>query len=159
MKRLPIVFLKAVVILIALMALAFLIFFPPQEGRARDLDLLSIYLDPVILYAYAASIVFFTALYKAFELLGLIGQNKIFTPEAVKALRGIRNCALILGGSIILLALFIRLTLADDEDSAGFTTMSIVLTFATLVVATAAAIFGRVLQGAIDIKSENELTI
>ncbi|WP_304236565.1 DUF2975 domain-containing protein [Jiulongibacter sediminis] len=159
MKKLPLVFLKGVIILIALATLAFLIFFPPQEGRARDLDLLSIYLDPVILYAYAASIAFFTALYKAFQLLGLIGDQKIFTPEAVKALRGIRNCALILGASIILLAVFIRITHSAEDDPAGFIAMSFVLCFATLVVATAAAIFGRVLQGAIDIKSEKELTI
>ncbi len=159
MKKLSLIFLKGVIVLIALITLAFLIFFPPREGRAQNLDLLSIYLDPVILYAYAASIAFFTALYKAFQLLGLIGQNKIFTPEAVKALSGIRNCALILGGSIILLAIFIRLTHPKEDDPAGFIAMSMILCFATLVVGTAAAIFGRVLQGAIDIKSENDLTV
>jgi hypothetical protein len=71
MKRISIVFLQAVIVLIGIVALVILIRFPLTEGRAANLDLFSIYSDPFILYGYAASIVFFVALYKAFKLLGI----------------------------------------------------------------------------------------
>ena len=35
----------------------------------------------------------------------------------------------------------------------------ILITFASIVVATAAAMFERILQNAVDIKSENDLTV
>ena len=45
------------------------------------------------------------------------------------------------------------------DDPAGFIAVSIVTTFISIVVATAAAVFEKTLQSAIDIKSENDLTI
>ncbi len=78
MKRTSTIFLQAVIVLIGIVVLAVLIRVPLTEGRATNLDLVSIYADPFILYGYAASIAFFIALYKAFRLLGYIGQNKVF---------------------------------------------------------------------------------
>jgi hypothetical protein len=56
-------------------------------------------------------------------------------------------------------ALFIKISHNEEDDPAGFLAMCIVTTFASIVVATAAAIFERILQNAIDMKSENDLTI
>ena len=159
MKKISTVFLQAVVVLIGMVALAVLIWFPQAEGRAKNLDLFSIYSDPFILFGYVASIAFFIALYKAFRLLGYIGQNKVFSPKAVKALKGIKCCATVLGILIISAAVFIRLSHNKDDDPAGFIAMCIVATFVAAVVATLAAIFEKVLQNAIDMKSENDLTI
>jgi hypothetical protein len=47
----------------------------------------------------------------------------------------------------------------DREDRPGGVFMRILVTFPTIVVATAAAICERVLQNAVDIKSENDLTV
>ena len=69
MKRIPTLFLQAAIVLIGLVVLAALIGLPLTEGRAKNLDLLSVYADPFILYGYTASIAFFVALYKAFKLL------------------------------------------------------------------------------------------
>jgi len=102
MKRISIVFLQGVIILISIVALAILIWFPLTEGRATKLDLFSIYFDPFILYGYAASIAFFVALYKAFKLLGYIGQKKVFSSNSVKALKSIKYCAIILSILIVL---------------------------------------------------------
>jgi hypothetical protein len=159
MKRISIVFLQAVIVLIGIVALAILIWFPLTEGRAADLDLFSIYFDPFILYGYAASIVFFVALYKTFKLLGYIGQNKIFSSNAVKTLKSIKYCAIVLGVLIVLAGLYIRLFHHKEDDPAGFVAICIVTTFVSIVVATAAAIFEKILQNAIDMKSENDLTI
>ena len=159
MKRISTVFLQAVIVLIGIVALVILAWFPLTEGRATNLDLLSIYLDPFILYGYAASIVFFVGLYKAFKLLGYIGQNKAFSPNSVKTLRSIKYCAIVLAVLIVSAGLFIRLSHNEDDDPAGFLAMCIVATFLTIVAATAAAIFERILQNAVDMKSENDLTI
>jgi len=159
MKRISTLFLQAVVVLIGMVVLAVLIWFPLTEGRAANLDLLSIYADPFILYGYAVSIAFFVALYKAFKLLGYIGQNKIFSPNAVAMLKSIKYCAIVFSILIVLAGLYVKISHHQDDDPAGFLAMCMVVTFASVVVATAAAIFEKILQNAIDMKSENDLTI
>lgn len=159
MKRTSTIFLQAVVVLIGIVALIILIRMPLLEGRAANLDLISIYADPFILYGYAASIAFFIALYKAFRLLGFIGQNKVFSSGSVAALRSIKYCAIVFSILIVIAGLFIRISHNKDDDPAGFLAICIVITFVSIVIATAAAIFEKILQNAIDLKSENDLTI
>ncbi|MDX9906552.1 MAG: DUF2975 domain-containing protein [Bacteroidales bacterium] len=159
MKKISILFLQAVVVLVGLVALTMLIRFPLTEGRARNLDLFSIYFDPFIMYGYATSIAFFVALYKAFKLLGYIRQNKVFSSYSVKALRSIKYCAIALSILIMAAGLYIRFFHSKEDDSAGFLAMCIVTTFASVVVATAAAIVEKILQNAVDMKTENDLTI
>ncbi len=159
MKRSSTLFLQVVIVLIGIVALAIMIRFPLTEGRAVNLDLFSIYADPFILYGYVVSIAFFVALYQAFKLLGYIGQNKVFSLSSVKTLRTIKYCAIILSASIVMAALYIRIFHNKDDDPAGFIAMAILTTFISIVVATAAAVFERTLQSAVDIKSENDLTV
>ena len=159
MKKTSTIFLQAVIVLIGIVALVILIRFPLTEGRAENLDLVSIYADPFILYGYAASIAFFVALYKAFKLLGYIGQNKILSANSVKALKSIKYCAIVLSILIVMAGLFIKISHDKEDDPAGFIAICILTTFISLVIATAAAIFEKILQNAIDMKSENDLTI
>ena len=159
MKRFSIVFLQVVIVLIGIIAVVILIRFPLMEGRAANLDLFSIYYDPLILYVYAASIAFFVALYNVFKLLGNIGQNKIFSATAVKSLKNIKFCAIVLAVLIVGAGLYIKIFHSKEDDPAGFLALCFVTTFITIVVATTAAIFERLLQNAIDMKSENDLTI
>ena len=159
MKKGSTIFLKVVIILIGIVVLAGMIRFPLTEGRAVNLDLFSIYSDPFIVYGYLASIPFFVALYQAFKLLGYIGQNKVFSLSSVKALRTIKYCAIVLSILIVMAALYIMLQHNIDDDPAGFIAVSIVATFISIVIATAAAVFERLLQNAVDIKSENDLTV
>lgn len=159
MNRVSIIFLQTVIVLISIVALAILIWFPLTEGRATNLDLLSIYSDPFILYGYAASIAFFVALFKAFKLLEYIGQNKVFTLNSVKTLKSIKYCAVVLSILIVAAGLYIKIFHNKEDDPAGFLAICFVSTCACIVVATAAAIFEKLLQNAVDMKSENELTI
>ena len=159
MKRISTIFLQAVIVLIGIVALAILIRFPLTEGRAANLDLFSIYSDPFILYGYATSIAFFVALYKAFKLLGYIGQNKVFSSDSVGTLKSIKYCAIVLGILIATAGLYIKIFHNKEDDPAGFLAICIVTTFVSIVVATAAAIFEKILQNAMNMKSENDLTI
>ncbi|UFH53451.1 DUF2975 domain-containing protein [Spirosoma sp. KNUC1025] len=159
MKRISIIFLQTFVVLIGIIALVVMIRFPLTEGRAKHLDVFNVYADPFILYGYASSIAFFVALYKAFKLLGYIGQNKVFSSNAAEALKSIKYCAIVLSALIVAAGLFIKLSHNKEDDPAGFLAMCIVTTFLSIVVATAAALFEKILQNAIDMKSENDLTI
>jgi hypothetical protein len=156
MKRSSTIFLQAVIVIIGILAIAIMIRFPLTEGRAANLDLFSIYSDPLILYAYAASIPFFIALYKAFKLLGYIGQNKAFSPDSVKTLRSIKYCAIVLSVLIVMAGIYIRIFHSKDDDPAGFLAMCIVTTFVSIVIATAAAVFEKILQKGVDKISGNE---
>ena len=112
MKRGSTIFLQIVIVALGIMALAVMIRFPLTEGRAVNLDLVSIYADPFLVYGYLASIAFFVALHQAFKLLGYIGQNKVFSLNSVKALRTIRYCAIVLSILIVMAALYIRTSYA-----------------------------------------------
>ena len=116
------------------------------------------YVNGFVLFAYAASIPFFVALYQAFKVLGYAGQNKVFSQAAVKALRTIKFCAIAIIGFVVVEELFIMLNHGSD-DPAGGVFMGVIITFGSIVIATAAAMFERILQNALDIKSENDLTV
>jgi hypothetical protein len=76
--------------------------------------------------------------------LGYVGQNKIFSQAAVKALRTIKYCALVLGfcggrRDHIMLN-------HGDDDAAGAVLLCALILFTSVVIATAAAVFERILQ-------------
>lgn len=159
MKRGGTLFLKTVLILIGLAVLSGLLFFPTVEGRNTNHNFFQIYFqDPFLAYAYAASISFFLALYQSFKLLVLIEHDKTFTQSGVNRLRKIKYCALVFAGFVAPALPFI-FAFAQDDDSPGVVLIGIVLIFAAIVVATAAAVFQALLQNAVDMKSENDLTV
>ena len=159
MKRSSTIFLQVVIVLIGIGALALLLWEPRIEGRNAHATNFEIYFkDPFLALAYIGSIPFFVALYQAFKVLGYAGQNKIFSQAAVKALRTIKYCALAIIGFVVVEEIFIMLNHGSD-DAAGGVFMGVLITFGSIVFATAAAMFERILQNAVDIKSENDLTV
>jgi hypothetical protein len=100
------------------------------------------------------------ALYQAFTLLGYIGQNKVFSQAAVNALRIIKYCAISLVAFIVGAEAYLFIVQRRvEEDIAGGVMMGLLMIFVSVVIATAAAVFERTLQNAVDIKSENDLTV
>ncbi|MDP3963757.1 MAG: DUF2975 domain-containing protein [bacterium] len=152
MKQGSILFLKIVTVLIGIVALAGLIRFPMTEGRAENLDLFSIYRDPFIAYMYVASIPFFVALYQAFKLLGYIGQNNVFTPDSVKALRTIKYCAMAGVGFIVVGEAALIITQSGKDDFAGPVALGIFTMFVSIVIATVTSVFEKILQNTLDKK-------
>lgn len=158
MKRSSTLYLKSVLSLIAVTVFAGLLWFPQTEGRAKDLDLISIYRDPFILFIYIGSIPFFVGLYQAFKLLSFIDANKAFSQGTVNSLRNIKFASICLIVFIVLALIYIRF-FANGDDPAGPTMLGIIVAFAVTIIATAAGIFQKLLQNAVDIKSENDLTV
>jgi len=159
MKRSSTIFLQIVIVLIGIGALALLLWEPQIEGVNAHATNFEIYFkDPFLALVYIGSIPFFVALYQAFKVLGYAGQNKICSQAAVKALRTIKYCALATIGFVVVEEIFIMLNHGSD-DPAGGVFMGVLITFGSIVIATAAAMFERILQNAVDIKSENDLTV
>src|SRR5712672_263896 len=158
MKRSSTIFLQIVVVLIGIGALAVMLWEPHVEGRNAHATVFEIYFkDPFLAYAYLASIPFFVALYQAFKVLGYAGQNKVFSQAAVNALRTIKYCAIAIIGFVAVGEIFIML--GNSDDRAGGVFMGILITFGSIVIATAAAMFERILQNAVNMKSENDLVV
>ena len=159
-KRSATIFLQVVIVLVGIGALALLLWEPHLEGRNAHATPFEIYFkDPFLAYVYLGSIAFFVALFQAFTLLGYIGRNSVFSLDSVRALRIIKYCAITLvamvGAAVAYLFLFVR----GKDDIAGGVAMGLVLMFISTVMATAAAIFERILQRAVDIKAEHDLTV
>jgi len=91
--------------------------------------------------------------------LGLIGRNELFSEASVKALRTIKYCAMIIIAFIMGAEAYIWIVIRGTDDIAGGVAMGLFLIFASAVVATAAAVFERLLQNAVDMRSENDLTV
>jgi hypothetical protein len=160
MKRSSTIFLQVVIVLIGIGALALMLWEPRIEGRNAHATLFEIYFkDPFLAYAYIASIPFFVALYQAFKVLGYVRQNKTFSQPTVKALRTIKYCAIAIIGFVAVSVIFMYPMLGDKDDRPAGVFMRILITFPSIVVATAAGIFERILQNAVEIKSENDLTV
>ena len=161
MQRSSTIFLQIVIVLIGIGAIALLLWEPRLEGRNANATNFEIYFqDPFLAYAYIASIAFFVALYQAIRALGYVGRNQVFSPEVVKALRIIKYCALAIIGFVVVEEIVILLMNDRDNDSPGAPIfLGVLIAFPSIVVATVAAMCERILQSAVDLKSENDLTV
>jgi len=160
MKRSATVFLQIVIVLIGIGALTFLLWEPHIEGRNAHATTFEIYFkDPFLAYAYTGSIAFFVALYQAFTLLGNIRRNQVFSLESVRALRTIKYCAIALVAMIGAAVVYLGIAVRGKDDIAGGVAMGVGLSFIFTVAGSAAAVFERLLQNAVDMKVENDLTV
>ena len=159
MKRSSIIVLQIVIVALGITVLAFMLWEPQIEGRNLNSTQFQIYFnDPFLMWAYTGSIAFFVALYQAFKLLGYIGQEKALSLNSVKALRAIKYCAEVIVGFVVVAEAYLFIV-RPGADIAGGVFMGLLIIFVSGVVAIAAAVFERTTQSAVDIKSENDLTV
>lgn len=158
MKRGSIVFLRAVLALFGVGALALLLWEPHTEGRNAHATISEIYFnDPFLAYIYVGSIALFVALYQAFRVLGYVGQDRMLSQDALRRLRAIKRCAMVIIGFVAGAEFFIAVKNSDDPQGGFF--MGVLIVFVSTVVVAATAVFERTLQSAVEIKSENDLTV
>ncbi len=153
MTRNSTLLLKIVLVFIAMGAVASMIGFPPTEGRAANLDLISIYTDPFILYLYIASIPFFVGLHQANALLTFVDKRKTFSQGAVNSLKNIKFASVSLIGFIALALVYIRF-FVHGEDSAGPSMLGFLASLVIAVVGVTAGVLQNQLQKVVDVKSK-----
>ncbi|NWQ42819.1 DUF2975 domain-containing protein [Bacillus sp. EB106-08-02-XG196] len=158
MKRGSTIFLRMAVFLIGTPVLALGIFgltwLPKNPANPEYAHMLY----PIVIGMYVSVIPFFAALYQAFKLLSYIDSNQAFSELSVKALKNIKFCAMTISSLYVLIIPFVFLV-ADLDDAPGLVIVGMVPVFASMVIAVFAAVLQRLLQEAIDIKSENDLTV
>jgi hypothetical protein len=157
MNRGSTIFLRLVISLIAIAALAVCVFPLPRmiaKEAAKTPDTAwQIYLFLVGAYIQAALFVF--ALYQGFKLLSYIDGDKAFSELSVRALRRIKHSAVTIGLLMVAgIAWVMVLSAGTGDDSAGPVMIGFIGTFSSSVVAAAAAVLQTQVQKAMDTQKE-----
>ncbi|MFC2947955.1 DUF2975 domain-containing protein [Virgibacillus sediminis] len=163
MKRGSTLLLKIAVILIGVPILGLCIFLLPQIAReafehAGKGAVLAYVVFGILIIMYLSAIPFYFALYQALRLINYIDKNQAFSQISVKALKKIRTCAITISG-LYVVALPLIFVVAEWDDAPGLILIGLVIAGASMVIAVFAAVLKKLLQEAIDIKSENDLTV
>lgn len=153
-------FLRVVVFLIGIVVLLLCIFALPWIAKqASEVDsVISSYLYPMFIGMYVAAIPFFIALYQALRLLSLIDRDHAFSEYSVRALKNIKFCAVTISIVYMVIMPFFYL-IGEIDDAPGVIVIGLVIIFASMVIAVFAGVLQKLLNSAIDIKSENDLTV
>lgn len=163
MNRGSTLFLKVAVIFIGIPVLALCIFVLLQiamiafEEFKKGAQLAYIVFG-ILLVMYVSAIPFYFALYQALKLLGYIDKNQAFSLVSVTALKKIKQCAITIS-VLYVVALPLIYIIAEWDDAPGLIIIGMVMVGAPFVIAVFAAVLQRLLKEAIDIKSENDLTV
>lgn len=160
MNRMSTIFLKIALVLIGIPILALCIFLVPKIANySADIFPNTAYIKYLVfIYLYVTAIPFYFALYQAFKLLSYIDKNKAFSGLSVRALKNIKYCAVTI--SIFYAAgMPVFYLMAEIDDAPGIIVIGLVIIFASMVIAVFAAVLQKLLKEAIDIKSENDLTV
>ena len=159
MKR-ETLFLKVAVFLIGSPVLALCLFWVPSiVGDRSILDPeISLWRYPVMIGLYVTAIAFFMALFQSLKLLSFIDKSEAFSELSVRALKIIMTCAIIISAFYVAV-LPLLYVMADSSDAPGIIVIGLVILFASTIIAVFAAVLKKLLKNAIEIKSENDLTV
>lgn len=160
MKKVSTHFLRAAICFIGLVVVAFCVFALPSmwHGASAEFPYASTSVFLIMVGLYLTAIPFFIALWQTFKLLGYIDQNTAFSELSVTALKNIKYCALAIT-ALYMAFVPLLFPIADADDAPGLILIGAAISCAPLVVAVFAAVLQRLLQNAIELKSENELTV
>lgn len=158
MERGTTLFLKIAVFLIGITILALCVFLMPWLAKyTASMYPEFAYLQyPVLIGMYVTAIPFFIALYQALRLLNYIENNNAFSDLSVKALKHIKYCAVLIS---ILYVIGIIYLISQNSLHPGLAIIGFTIIFTSVVIAVFTAVLQRLLKNALEIKSENDLTI
>lgn len=154
MKRGSTFILRGTVVFIGLVVLALCLFTLPFGISSDNTG----YYRPILLGLYVPAVPFFFALYQALKLLGYIDRDEAFSAGSIKAFRNITFAALTISALFAAGMPYIFYA-ADRDDAPGVVLVGLVIIFASFVIATFSAVLQKLIQTAVDIKSENDLTV
>ena len=159
-KRASTLFLKAVLILIGCITLVLYVFSFPHVwvGAAREWPISAYVLYPGLIGIYATIIPFLLALYQAFRLLQYIDTNNAFSIASIHALRDIKFCAVAMS-MLYWVGMPLVFAMADYDDAPGGVLIGAAFASAPLIIATFAAVLQKLVQNALDMKREHDLTV
>lgn len=158
MKRGIVTFLKFAVIVIGVVILLLCLFWVPTlADRAVAMYPEFRFLrTPVILSIFVTGVPFYLALYQTFILLNHIENKNAFSDMSVSALKQIKHYAM---AEVILYLLGLVALALEKALHPGIAIMGGAIVFAALTVSLFAALLQELLRNALEIKTENDLTV
>jgi hypothetical protein len=114
--------------------------------------------SPILLGMYVTLVPFYFALWQTWRLLGFIDKNKPFSFASVTALKKVKYCALIIS-AMYTLGMPCIYIVADRDDAPGVVAIGLVFIGTSFVIATSAGVLQKLIETAVAIKSENDLTV
>jgi hypothetical protein len=159
LKTVSTLFLKFAVVFIGIPIFLLCIFLVPEIAKfAGEFSGNAFFKYLIFVVFYGATIPFYFALFLAFKLLLYIDNNEAFSEISVNALKKIKQCAITIS-TLHLFALPVFYLFAEADDAPGVIFIGLLVPFASMVIAVFAAVLQKLLTEAIDIKSENDLTV
>ncbi len=152
-KRASTLFLKTVIVLFGLAVFALCVFLTSElltQGLGGYF--------PIVVGMLIAAIPFFIGAYQTLKLLNYIDNNKAFSHLSIQALKTIKYCGIAISALYGVGMPYIFLV-AERDDAPGVVLLGLIFTFAPMMVAVFAAVLQNLLQNAINLKSENDLTV
>lgn len=116
----------------------------------------ALFLITIILYTTALP--FFIALWKIWKLLSYIDQNQAFSAVCVTSLKDVKHCMIIIA-VLYLTMVPLLYPIADADDAPGLIIIGAAIACIPIVAAVTAAVLQTLLQHAVDMKSEQDLTV
>ena len=151
-------FLKGVIIVLGLTVLLLSVFWLPviaEDAAVMNPEYAHLQY-PVLFGLYMTVIPFFFALYEAWKLLIRVQQKNAFSEVSITSLGNIKKYALL----IIVLYIFGMFFLVfQNALHPGLFIMRLVIIFTSCVISFFSEVLKELLRSALDIKSENDLTI
>ncbi len=153
--------LKATLAFMGLIVLAIAIFAFPSlyKGARAEFPMASISILVIMTVLYLVIIPYFIVLWQSWKLLTLIDQNLGFSAFSISAFKNIKNASLV--GGLLLMCGFVPFLfpIADADDAPGLIIYWFFLACIPFIVSVFAAVLEMLFQNAVDMKSENDLTI
>lgn len=146
--------------LLGLIVLALCIFALPSmwRGGSAEFPLASNSILLIVIGLYITALPFFMALWQSLKLLNNIDQGSAFSELSVQCLTTIKYCVSIIA-TIYVLFVPLLYPIAEVDDAPGLIIMGMVVACAPISIAVFAAVLEKLLKSAIEIKSENDLTV
>ncbi len=118
----------------------------------------AVILYPIVIGILLTFIPYLFALYQSYRLLNYIDGKKAFSNLSVTALKKIKSSAFSISAIYAATLPFVYVV-AEIDDAPGLILVAMIPIFAFLVVAVFTAVLQKLLNEAINIKSENDLTV
>ena len=112
----------------------------------------------VVVAMYASTVPFYIGIYKGWRVLDAIDKGQTFSPRAVRALGAVAWCAGIIS-TIYVISLPFFYIWTQRVDAPGLMMIGLFLVGMPLIISVATALLRRLLIEAVNIKSENDLTV
>lgn len=152
--------LKLTLGILAIGTVAFMVFLIPNIKELMQAVIPNLaWLQPITQTALALTgICFLYILFQTFNLIRNIDRNEAFSENTISYLKHIRNAGYVITAIYILLMPVMYL-IAEFDDAPGLILFGAFFVFAAAVITAFADVLTRLFSNALEIKTENDLTI